>query len=481
LPARTNSGSVSSRAQHELVVSFRPRSSAPLAGGLAVASGVALALLNPSLGGGLAVFIILLFVAQRQLAYSWLLAVAIAPWGTLANAITQGRLVPLGLDLFLIVFVLTLLVQPRGTLARDAEVAVALVGSVTVQIVGAAEILNSRGLPIVDGMEGFRAFFLPLSGLAVGVFLGRRIESFGRDLAVAVVASVLIVAAMGIRQAIQPATIDLVIVQNSQSGLQPFLVTGTNRLRAFSPLPGPFHFGLLMLLGITVLAGDTFARRTHWRLAGLAFLVLALLLNATRLNWLGTAVALSVLLLSSLELASLHRWLVRLGSIALVALGSLWAFFQVESLEPIRRFAVSVIDPTTSTSFIYRVLGWRHDILPAIGRAPWVGYGTGMAKDGLGPLTSHNLFLKLLLEGGITLLVPYLVTITALTIALARRRAHPHARAGIALLAGVHAAGMFGPILDAFPGNLFFWLLLGTAVAVKPASEPALDQSSNPK
>ena len=88
-----------------------------------------------------------------------------------------------------------------------------------------------------------------------------------------------------------------------------------------------------------------------------------------------------------------------------------------------------------------------------------------LAKDGLGPFTSHNLFLKLLIEGGTALLAVYLVLIATAFVALWRRRQDHHAQLGIALLVGVHAAGMFGPILDAYPGNLLVWLIVGAGLA----------------
>jgi hypothetical protein len=48
-------------------------------------------------------------------------------------------------------------------------------------------------------------------------------------------------------------------------------------------------------------------------------------------------------------------------------------------------------------------------------------------------------------------------------------------------LAGVHAAGMFGPMLDAYPGNLFLWLLLGAAIASQAPGELLQPRQASPK
>jgi O-antigen ligase/polysaccharide polymerase Wzy-like membrane protein len=459
----------------ERVVSLAQANQSSVIFGAILLVAIILCLLNPSLAFALSILAGLLAISYSGLSHAWLVVILVAPWGTLANAATQGRLVPLGLDLFLILFAVALLGQPPERLKVDRIATVALLGGLLVQAIGLAEMLNPTGLPVVDAMEGFRAFFLPVSGLAIGVFLRRRGRAFGTDLSAAIVVSALTVAAMGIRQALIPGSMDLAIIQNSQSGLLPFLITGTNRLRAFSPLPGPFHFGLLMLIGIAALAAPTLRRWTRWRFIAVAFLVIALLFNATRLNWLGTAVAVGTILLSSLSFSSIRAWVIRLVAVVLALVATTWASFQLEALAPVRQFAMSLIDPTTTTSFIYRVLGWRHDIFPAIASAPWVGYGTGMAKDGLGPFTSHNVFLKLLLEGGGLLFGAYFVTMAAVVAALVRKRREPLAQFGLGLTAGVHAAGMFGPILDAYPANLFFWLVLGAGLAEPAeATEPSV-------
>ena len=432
--------------------------------------GATAAIASPALAFGLAIFGGLAAVSLIRLSLSWVLFLIIAPWAGLANVLAGGRLVALGLDLFLILCTgLLLLGRDRVRIESDRSLSVANLGLWLVLVIGLTGILNPKGLALLGAMEGFRAFFLPILGLFAGYNIVKRNPRMDSTILTTLVIACCLVAAMGIRQALSPAPLDMAIITNSQTNIMPFQVTGTNRLRAFSPLPGPFHFGLLMMCGLLIL----FARMQHRmqlsHLAALPLLLVATALNATRLNWFGIAVGAVTLSLVSLDTVRLRRWLVRTATMLVGTSITLLLVLTLDILQPIRSFALSLIDPTTSTSFIFRVAGWRYDILPAILAHPWVGYGTGMAKDGLGPYTSHNLLLKLLIEGGVTLFSAYLVAVVAITVALVRRREHLGARLGLALLVGVHAAGMLGPILDAYPGNLFVWLLLGAALNLEPS------------
>ncbi len=427
--------------------------------------GAALAGLNPSLGAGVVALIFLLTVATYRLVYGLLVLVVMAPWASLTNVLTDGRLVALGLDCFVIAVTFVaafVLLSDRYRL--ESSVLLAIAGTGVTVLVGFIGMFNPKGLPLLGGMEGFRAFFLPIFGLPLGVFITRRQPQFGTHLGTAVLVAALAVALMGIRQALTLWPVDLAIIDFSQSGLLPFEITGTNRLRAFSPLPGPFHFGFLMMIAVTIAVASILERPRKPLALVMPLFATAMILNATRLNWLGAGVAIVASVGLSLKPARLIRWTGRLALLALVAAPLVWYLIQAPSMAPVRDLGRSLVNPWTTTSFVYRVLGWQHDVLPAIRASPLIGYGTGMAKDGLGPFTSHSLFFKVQLEGGALLLAAYLLTVCASVFALVRRHDVLIARLGLALTAGVLAAGTFGPVLDAYPGNLYFWLLIGSAL-----------------
>jgi O-antigen ligase len=147
-------------------------------------------------------------------------------------------------------------------------------------------------------------------------------------------------------------------------------------------------------------------------------------------------------------------------------LGAGLLVLQSQALAVISSFGSTLFRPLTNTSFVFRVFGWYHDVLPAIRQAPVFGHGTGMAKDGLGPYTSHSILFKILLEGGVLLLAIYLLAIVIVTTLLLRnlRQGRPQ-RVALACLVGVHVAGLFIPLLDTYPGNLYFWMMLGSGLA----------------
>lgn len=440
--------------------------------GVAAAAAALLTLTSAAFAAAATLFIVVALVAVADLQIAVVVLLVMAPWMTLANVLVGGRWVALAADGLLILVFASLPSlsdgwRPRGPLKWIT------VSWLAILFVGLAGMANPRGLNLLGDLEGYRAFFLPLLALPVGFVLVRRNASFERTMLLAIIGAAVCVALMGIRQAISISSIDLDIIQNAKSDFLPFTITGTNRLRAFSPLPGPFHFGLMMMIAITIVAGLALQRARAWHGMALVILLIALGLNATRLNWAGTLLAIISLFLLSLSCERLMRTSMSVLILALVGFGAIRLMGDVRGFATLQRFATSFFsNPLENTSYTYRVLSWFTEIIPAIRASPIFGYGTGMAKDGLGPYSSHNVILKLLIEGGALLLLPYLILLAFIMRALwRRRRISLTARAAIALILGVHTAGMFGPILDAFPANEYFWLLIGVALGGGTLSE----------
>ena len=437
-------------------------------------TGVAVA--SPAIALGMLILEITVVLAFTSIERAFLFVVIVAPWATLGNVLTDSRLLAVGIDLSVGVIGLATLyhIVPLRSVAGSRWLANSVAA---LFLLGILELVNPRGIGLGGALEGFRAFYYPLLGLPIGWYLaGQRDERGANALATAVVVSALIVAFMGVRQVLLPGDFELQIIARSQTGLLPFKVTGTDRLRAFSPLPGPFHFGLLMTIGLVLLGVRILARATPGALIAACALALALFLNATRLNWLGAMTAAAVLVLLAMNRKTAARTLrgALIGSLVVAA--GLWFFWDSSVLAPARTIAQELIlNPTSNSSFIYRVLGWKYEVLPAIQRAPLAGWGTGSAKDGVGLFHSHNVVFKVLLEGGVLGLGLYISTTLAAIAILWKRRSEPTARAALALIAAVHAAGMFGPILDTNPANLFYWALLGVATRATPTvASPAL-------
>ena len=435
----------------------------------------ALALQSPALAIAGSILLVFGLIAVADLRYGTVALILIAPWMTLGNVLAGERWVALGADALLMLLTVGAAAVMNGrTMDRGSRV-IGWVLFATLAI-GALQMANPRGLSLLGDLEGYRAFFLPLLGIPIGYAMSRADPQFSGVLLRGVVASSLVVAVMGIRQAMAPGAIDWAIIESAQSDFLPFTITGTRRLRAFSPLPGPFHYGLMMSMALTVTVALALFRPRAWQAAAIGVVIAGLALNATRLNWAGAAVALVVVVIASLSSDRIVRWFPRLIALTVIASVTVWGVMRLAVLSPIRTFAGEFLaDPLANTSYVYRILGWVTDIIPAIQSAPLVGYGTGMAKDGLGPFTSHNVLLKLLIEGGAILLIAYGILIALILLALWRTRSTSvPARAGIAMILGAHAAGMFGPLLDAYPANVYLWLVLGGALSDAERPSPSI-------
>ena len=434
---------------------------------------IGVALLDPTLAIALLLFATLFSMACRDVHAAVATVIVVAPWTTLTNSLLGGRFVPVGADAFVLSAALLLPATIPRPWVLDRASRLSLHATLACVAIAILQIFNPRGLGIVGGAEGFRAFAMPMLALPLGLAIGRLRPASESALVRAILLASGLVAIMGIRQSIAISNLDMAIIEHAKSDYLPFLITGTNRLRAFSPLPGPFHFGLLMTEALLIVVAFLQEGRLRF-MALVALFLAALALNATRLNWLGCAVGLAVMVALSIEPKRLARWISRLLAALTVGAGVLWLLARA-GFTVLERFAAAFFtNPTANTSYVYRVLGWVEDIIPAIKRAPLAGYGTGMAKDGLGPYTSHNILFKVLIEGGGLLFIPYIVAISALAVALYQRRKRPVARATLAIIAAVHAAGMFGPMLDTYPANLYFWLVAGLACAALPDKESPL-------
>lgn len=354
-------------------------------------------------------------------------------------------------------------------------------------VLAAIQVLNPNVPSTIVGLEGFRKTAFTIVGYAIVRLAPDRDGS--RFLVLFALAS-LPALAWSIRQSASVLPIELAIIDTS--GASPISFHAGAALRAFAPTAGPFHLGILA--GSVLLVSLAFAgsrSRSRWWAAVAVIAGIALGASITRANIVASVIAIAVIVLVArpdrLRTAVLAAPAV-LATVLSVAIATAVAPVDPgpggpEPSPPPSGQPGGIPNPLEDRSLQFRFLFWAEQ-LSAIAERPIQGYGTSAAADGFGDhyagtgsrnFQPHSLYLKPALELGLGGLVLFLWIIATLLLALRARWSprDPVWLAGGGVLVMTLVSGLTGPMLDAYPFNLFFWALAGFVVSLPPADQPS--------
>lgn len=422
------------------------------------------------------------------------LLIALVPLTGIFKALTGSRFAPLIFDLGILaacgLHLLDAALRGRARVGWADLLFAGFVGLAFVQM------FNPNVPGLQAGAEGFRKF----AYMGVAFYAGRHMLAAPE---VGWLQRLLLIlsgpiALYAIKQFFLPSAIDYRIIDLATADPVTYLMGG--RLRPFATLPGPFHLGLYLvatgLLAVRLLLGRRL--RPIWALALVGLLALqmtALIMTRTKGNWvaMGAGVLLLALLASGSAAGLLQRARRLAAALALAGLlGAILLGLALSGRFPVLSDALSaVLDPLNAPTFVYRVQLWQQEMLPAMSASPLFGWGTSSAGEGLGNLyagvpgaryfASHNLYFKITLELGAVGLALFL-GLVGLCLWRGWRVARGRVSAGLpaettqwalAVVVGFLIAGLAAPVLDAYPANYYFWLLLGLLARAPRDREPA--------
>lgn len=399
----------------------------------------------------------------------------------LVKAITGIRYFPLLIDVSIIILVagwmFTQMMNQRLLLGKEDLMSLAFIS------MAALGMFHPNIPSFQAGMEGFRKFAFMIFGFIVGRHL-LNITSLKRLIKLLIISSI-IISLYGIKQYLLPSSLDYRLIELSTASPSTYMMGG--HIRAFSTLAGPFHLGIYMV-GVLLLLLSIWqffsAKRLLTIFLGIPML-LALIMTVTKSNWF--ALLAGFIFLIIINSKSPSRTIGQLFLIGTLVQLTLLVLIRVASANPIFKTIndglQAFINPTKAPTMVFRFELWKETILPLIQESPWFGYGTGSAGEGLSfyfnPNTSvfviaHSLFLKVQFElgliGSITFLV-FLVSIYIHMIKVKRNLKDPFLKMisnwSLAFFISMMVAGLVGSILDAYPINLLFWILMGSATRLK--------------
>ncbi|MBX0330765.1 O-antigen ligase family protein [Oscillochloris sp. ZM17-4] len=443
----------------------------------------------------------LVFLRQFR-ANALLLMLILVPLTGIFKAISGSRFAPLTFDLGILA---ALAIYMAGQITRGRQ-RVGWVDLLHVLFLGLAffQMFNPNVPSLQAGVEGFRKF----AYMSIALYAGRYTftDTMARRFEWLLIILSVPIAAYGIKQFLMPSSLDYRLIDLSTASEVTYLMGG--RLRPFATLPGPFHLGLYLVVAGLITFRMMLTTRLwsirFWALGmALGVQMITLFLTRTKGNWVGMAVGVGVIILFQIALSpNLRQKLRRLmvgTAIASVAVVALLAVALSGRIPVLTDALGAVLDPLNAPTFIYRLQIWRDELLPALVQHPLIGYGTSSAGEGLSVyyegatsffVASHNLFLKVQIELGAFGLLIFLAIIgLCLRRGLSSLRYYARTSPGrlqttqwaIAVACAFLVSGLVTPVLDAYPANYYFWLLLGlmtrpwgqaTQLAAAPASLP---------
>ena len=242
-------------------------------------------------------------------------------------------------------------------------------------------------------------------------------------------------------------------------------------LRSFSTFSDPFAFAFFMMIVVLVATPVALSAPSRLRnqlyLLALPIYMLGLFSSIVRAAVVGAAVGLAYLGLRNYRVL---LWSVPLALLAVLVLGVLGGAITSQ-------FA-------SSSSLGERQLGWQQNLVELTRHPLGVGIGTtGAAAEKAAstattlvsaqPYNPDNYYFKVLYELGVLGLWAFVVFLFGAFLAThraanaARPRDGPLLDGIAATILGVASASLVANLLDSFPANVYFWLILGIAAALE--------------
>ncbi len=313
---------------------------------------------------------------------------------------------------------------------------------------------NIPGLDV--GLLGLRKTVFCLFGLVLGVAVPRPLldaveMSVVKVLALAVGASIAL-------HVFAPQWEQTIVVRSAD--MYTSSIDGIQRLQGV--FAGPFHVAIAALL---LVVWGVVRIREHRIGAPLAIGLggVAVYLTAVRTAYVALLVAICAIILTSRTLGRVVRRLA-----ALLLLGVI-VFAVIDAVAPgVSQMVDSIAGFSTDRRFLGRFDGYREGFGLFLS-SPVIGWGAGSAGDTLGVffaggehVTSHNVLLKILVEGGLLGGLAWL----GLAIAVVRnlRRGDPRTEIAVGAVGVVLGMGITGSSLEALPPTYVAFMFVGLAL-----------------
>jgi O-antigen ligase len=332
--------------------------------------------------------------------------------------------------------------------------------ALTILVLWAAFMFNPNVPDVATGLLGFRKTAFCVAGIIAGCAIPKRMIG-SVELAVARI----LILAVGISIIAFLFIPSLEALVNRSADEYTALIGGQKRLQGI--FAGPFHAAL----GSMVLMGWGIVRFNVHRMTAVVALAvgtLALYLTLVRSAYAGVAIMVIALVVIA---PSFGKFFKRF-SLGILAAGILGALV-ITQMPSLANTALSIFGFESDGRFLNRLPEYAKGIA-MFEESPLFGMGAGSAGDTLGPafaagyhVTPHNMFLKVLVEGGLVWAIAW----GALAVSIIRRTRwlSPGGRLSIAVFSALIGLGLTGSAIDTLPISFLVFFFAGLAIDTEPA------------
>lgn len=347
---------------------------------------------------------------------------------------------------------------------RDRRLQVAL----ALMIFSLIYTMTIPNFPTAGLVGGARKSYLVLVALTIGAMVGQERR---RSVHLAIIAAAALVAVYAIKQHFVFDTFDSNLLATQTSDKYTNLYKGQQR--AFSLLSSGFHVGMICL----VLVAYSLFTRTLGRVASLALLALALV--ALYFTFTRTCLIIALVMIAYRICRTLRVPVVIAGT----ALAIIYAALVVVAPEQVPNPFTAVSDDTRftgrSVSYVDAAQYWGAEPARLV-----TGFGVGSAGsaqgdlfDGPAHIEPHNIFLKYVFEMGVAFGLPFLLLFGGLVGSAIRSARQDSERDFVAMITlAVVVSGLSITVVEAWPANVYLFLIIGLYLGPRSQLENAVDQ-----
>lgn len=348
------------------------------------------------------------------------------------------------------------------------------------------ELFNPNVPSLLAGLEGLRKTSFYMIGFFIGLELIKEKLQLRKVIVVFTAISIPIII-YGIKQAFIMSAFDKRMAGLNWGEVWTYKIYGWNRpIGIFS---GPFHYAMLCIIIILCCLYLFLETRKTRYIIFIPLPIVGTLLSMTRTNLVAMVGSLIFFFFLYLIYSKgIRKRKIFAYSFLFLFLAALIIWFAASRLQPLSTSIASLAHIKRDTRFLNRVKTWE-EILKAIPRQPVVAYGMGSAGDTLEKIynfpvhfTSHNLFLKIVIETGVVGLLFYCAFFVgwfALAYRCLQSRDARFKNLSIFIMSAVSVIlinGLVGSAVEAFPINFIVWFFMGALVKISWIEKSGMEQ-----
>ena len=338
-----------------------------------------------------------------------------------------------------------------------------------IEFISVLEIFNPNIKNTLYAIIEYRKSYFPLVTLLVGYWL---IEKSGLNLSKLIsyvsISSIPIIL-YGIKQFFRWGSLDNRLIDMADSGYSTLQYAG--HMRSVSIFSGPFHYGLFCVIIFNLFLYLFSVSKKKYYLICAFLSAFGCYCSVTRTNIVCFTASLVIwyFIYFFAEKKKNSLWiklfgLFLIGFLILLIILNTFNVFTGNSL--LYQMINSLLNIDNDTRFMYRVTSWLESIRN-IAASPIWGWGIGSAGDTLVShhisniyVTSHSMYLKLMMETGIVVGIIYVITFIY-NLYRAKQIKEYHNKALIySLTASFLINGFVGSTVSAFPCLSIYWILI---------------------